>query len=545
MSFRDQHVIYLLPHIIERAAERFPDQDAFRCEGEGLSYAELLAHSNSLAHLLIDHGVLRGDRVGICMPRCLESAVAIYGIMQAGAAYVPIDPHTPLPGVQRLITDCGIRHLIGHRLTHRTLSQLAAEGTELNVMIGIDDPQSLVQTIPWNEAVGFHTHAPTGVGTMEHDPAYIMYSSGSTGRPKGIMHTHRSGLSYAELSVRTYEVSPDDRIGNHSPLHFDMSTFGYFSGPFAGATTVLIPEPYTKIPASLSQLMESERLTIWYSVPGALIHLLARGVLDQRNLDSLRWVLFGGEPFAARHVQALMEHWPQAAFSNVYGPAEVNQCTYYHVPKFDDCMDRADIRTQVIPIGRVWDNTEGIVLDEYDQPVPAGQTGELMIRSPTMMHGYWNRPDLNANSFFRQTEPGGFTKTFYRTGDLVQLQDDGNYLFLGRRDRQIKTRGHRVELDDVESCLTAHPDVLEAAAFPVADDEGHRVIHSAVTTTADSRLTPEILARHLRDSLPPYAVPETIVVRDVLPRTATGKIDRTQLQQEAEHSQHHSIASTT
>lgn len=526
-------MICLLSQTIDQSAETFPDSDAFRCDGEQLTFAQLVTQSDSLARNLIERGVARGDRVGILMPRCLESAVAVFGILKAGAAYVPIDPHTPDSGVRRLLNDCGIRHLIAHRHTAKLVNRLAPDFAGLQVVIGVDHVESFSQTVSWQNAIDSVDARVRLPNATEDDLAYVMYSSGSTGRPKGIMHTHRSGLAYAKLSVLTYEVRPGDRIGNHSPLHFDMSTFGYFSAPLAGATTVLIPEPYTKIPASLSQLMQAERLSIWYSVPAALTQLMDRGVLDQRDLSSLRWVMFGGEPFPPARLRDLMPLWPHARFSNVYGPAEVNQCTYYHVPEAWKNSEFSAVNNR-IPIGKIWDNTEGLVLDQNDQPVSPGGTGELVVRSPTMMQGYWNRPDLNAQAFFRQSLPGGFVKTFYRTGDLVTVLDDESYVFLGRLDRQIKTRGHRVELDDVEAALSEFGDVQEAAAYAVRLADGGRRIASAVTARPECHLTADKLRNHLRQILPPYAIPESIHILDDMPRTATGKIDRHFLQRRAE-----------
>jgi amino acid adenylation domain-containing protein len=380
---------------------------------------------------------------------------------------------------------------------------------------------------------------PPQIRLVEDDLAYIMFSSGSTGRPKGIMHTHRSGLAYATLSVDTYGVRCDDCIGNHSPLHFDMSTFGYFSSPLAGATTVLIPEAYTKLTASLSRLIETERMTIWYSVPLALIQLLTRGVLESRDLSPLRWVLFGGEPFPVKHLRALMRQWPHARFSNVYGPAEVNQCTYYHLPPLEDGAEAGEgagegTDTEVIPIGKVWDNAEGLVLDEQDEPVEVGGVGELLIHSPTMMRGYWARPDQNDRVFYRQRRQENLVRTFYRTGDLVRIREDGNLLFLGRKDRQIKVRGYRVELDDIEHMLTTHGDIEEAAVFPVrvVDEIDH--LEAAVIPRNGVHPDPQALKSFLSDLLSSYAVPSTIEVVRSLPRTTSGKIDRRQLQAHAE-----------
>lgn len=522
-------MVFLLPHTIDQSAERFPEQETFRFYEQSLTYAELVKRSNSLARTLIEQGVKRRDRVGIYMNKCIELPVAVYGTMKAGAAYVPLDASAPIARLNYLIQDCGIRHLITQTSKKNTLTQMVAAENDLECVVGIQPQEDLpIRCISWNEVFNATGETAPDVGTTEQDLAYIIYTSGSTGTPKGIMHTHHSGLSYAKLAVHTYGVHHLDRLGNHSPLHFDMSTFDFFAGPLAGATTVIIPEEYTKLPASLSKLIEDKKLTIWYSVPFALVQLLLRGALHARDLGSLRWVLFGGEPFPPKHLRALMTQLPNARFSNVYGPAEVNQCTYYHVPP------RLDDSDEPISIGSVWDNTEGWVVSEDDQPVQDGEVGELLIRSPTMMQGYWGRPDLNQRAFYRRKVFMGYEDTFYRTGDLVQVQSDGNYKFLGRKDRQIKTRGYRVELDEIEVTLLSHDQVEETAVFPVADGEGSNRIEAAVILRNGAATTSADLANHLKTRLPWYAVPVKIELVDAFPRTSTGKIDHQKLQQRVE-----------
>ena len=542
---------YLLPQLLDRAAERDSGRDGYRVPKRGLSYGELFARANRLAHALRADGVRRGDRVGIFMPRDLESAVAVYGILRAGAAFVPIDPHAPAAALAQIIEDCGLRHLISHRQQLKTLRALASKGeTGLHGVHGLHGLQSVfgleapperpidgLSFYPWQSLEAFPADRAPDVFMMEDDLAYLMYSSGSTGRPKGIMHTHRSGLAYARLSAETYDVQPSDRIGNHSPLHFDMSTFGYFTSPYAGATTVLIPEAHTKLAASLSKLIEDERLTIWYSVPLALIQLLTRGAIEKRDLSSLRWVLFGGEPFSRQHLHALMRQWPNARFSNVYGPAEVNQCTYYHVPPpAEDADDAAPV-----PIGREWANTEGLVLDSDDQLTPIGEAGELVVRSPTMMAGYWARPDLDVSAFYRQLVGGGFERIFYRTGDLVVRHENGEMVFLGRQDRQVKVRGYRLELDEIERTAMAHDAVEEAGVVPVAsgsDASGSREIqglYAAFTVKPDAGpVDAAELRAFLAERISHYAVPQKIERVDAFPRTSSGKIDRRRLRELAE-----------
>jgi amino acid adenylation domain-containing protein len=520
-------MIYLLSHILDESAARFPDKEAMCCNGKALTYAGWLARANALAQVLVDQGVRRRDRVGIYLNKSLETAVAIYGIWKAGAAYVPLDPQAPLSRLQFVLNDCDVRHIVTSESKAAAVSELARE-TSLQYAIGMQPAEGdALRCVPWASVLDVEGLPAPRVLLTEQDLAYVMYTSGSTGMPKGLMHTHHSGLSYAQLSAALYGVSEHDRLSNHSPLHFDMSTFDYFSGPLRGATTVIIPEAYTKLPASMSKLIQDERLTIWYSVTTALVQMVLRGVLHQRDLSALRWILYGGEPFPPAHLKALMQLVPSAQVSNVYGPAEVNQCTYYHVPALPDDYDES------LPIGQVWDNSEGLLLDPDDQPVADGEIGELVVRTTTMMRGYWGRPDLNAKAFFRRPVAGGDDDVFYRTGDLMRRDDAGLLRFCGRKDRQIKTRGYRVELDEVENALSLQPGVAECAVYAVPDAEGSNIIEAAVILRQGASENETSMKQALAERVPNYAVPTTIRYVDDFPRTGTGKIDRRALREQA------------
>ncbi len=518
---------YLLHHAVDRSAERFAERPAFRYLNTSLSYGELVERANKLAWGLVGEGIRRGDRVGIFLHKSLESPLAVYAIMKSGAAYVPLDPGAPVSRLRKTIQHCGIRCLITHTQKEQDTLALLDGETPLECVIGLaalDRPG--IRALGWDSFDAAAGDRAPDTGVMEQDLAYIMYTSGSTGVPKGIMHTHASGLSYARMAAETYAITHEDRLSNHSPLHFDMSTLDYFSGPLRGACTVIIPEAYTKLPASLSGLIEDEELTIWYSVPFALIQLLLRGNVEKRDLSSLRWVLFGGEPFPPKYLHALRRLWPQARFSNVYGPAEVNQCTYYHVPDDEPESDMP------LPIGRVWPNAEALVVDERDQPVACGESGELLVRTPTMMRGYWEQPDLNKHVFYRRPAAGGASNVFYRTGDLVLDRGDGVFTFLGRKDRQIKIRGYRVELDEVESVLAAHEWVEEAAAYIVTGSEDGNSIQAAVILKSRQGGIADEIRQHCVQQLPWYAVPESVLFLESFPRTTSGKIDRRALQRQ-------------
>ncbi|MEZ5325652.1 MAG: amino acid adenylation domain-containing protein [Verrucomicrobiales bacterium] len=518
---------FLLSQAVDQSADRLSDHPAFECEGDILVYQDLARRSNQLAHALMEQGVRRGDRVGIWRNKGLDTAIAIFGILKTGAAYVPIDPMAPVERVAFILRDADIKCLISGNPHRGKLLELLRLECPVECVVGADDLDGRTRCLSWAAVDGYQEGNP-GVRMTEMDLAYIMYTSGSTGTPKGLMHTHGSGLAYARLSARTFGVTNSDRLGNHAPLHFDISTFEYFVAPLCGATTVIVTEETALFPAAVADLIEESRLTFWYSVPLALIRMLEAGVIDGRDMGALRWVKFGGEPFPPKHLRRLMELWPHARFSNIYGPAEVNQCTYFHVPAAYDF-------SMPVPIGAPWENTDIAIVDENDNPVPPGSQGELLVRSPTMMLGYWNRPDLNARAFYDREPVNGLRQRYYRTGDIVRTDDGGLLHFVGRKDRQIKMRGFRLELDEVENVLAASPGVSEAAvvALRAADGTVNRLAAAILLgeQSVSSAQALEAIRSFAVRRLPGYSLPEQIEILAEFPRTGTGKCDRKRIEE--------------
>jgi amino acid adenylation domain-containing protein len=514
----------LLPEAVDRAAYRDASHPAIRFAGETLTYGALAERSDRLAYVLKERGVRRGDRVGIYVPKGFEGAVAIYGIMKAGAAYVPLDPGAPPARAATIAADCGITHVVSSARATAGVQALLVERPEITTVVGMAaEALPADVAIPW-EAVETMPLLRGHGGIGESDLAYVLYTSGSTGTPKGVVHTHRSAAAFAHRAAEAYGLHAGDRVTNHAPLHFDLSTLDYFATSMVGATTVVVPEGHTKLPASLARLLEGERVTVLYAVPLALAHLLLHGALEQRDLSCLRWVLFGGEPFPPKHLRALMTALPTARFANVYGPTEVNGVTTCILPPALDGSDAP------IPIGRPYPGIELVVVDELGRPVETGTNGELWVRSPTMMDGYWGMPDLEARAFATVAANPG---RYYRTGDIVHADASGVFHFIGRRDRQVKTRGYRVELDEVEAVLCTHPAIVSVASFGVPDGNGSTVIEVAVVLENGSALTTHDILAHGRRVLPAYALPERVEIVAALPRTTSGKIDRVTLEAEA------------
>ncbi|MEM1145752.1 MAG: AMP-binding protein, partial [Pseudomonadota bacterium] len=351
------------------------------------------------------------------------------------------------------------------------------------------------------------------------DNSYIMHTSGSTGDPKLICHTHSSAIAFAEWSAKEYGLNGDDRLSNHSSHHTCFATFDFYAAARAAATTVLLPPAAMMMPASLAELLERERITIWYSVPTALVQLLLQANLAERNLDALRWVLFAGEVFPDKHLRALCAILDHVRFSQVYGSTEVNVCTYYHLP------DKGAFPNP-LPIGQPCAGDRALVVNENLDRVSCSEAGELLISGATVMNGYWGDPKRNSEAFVSRAEPGDFEARWFRTGDQVRQDKDGNLVFAGRTDYQVKVRGFRVELEEVESALLSINSVREAVALALTGENGGAHLCAVIVCDPAVEITERLLRSDLHHRLPPYAIPSELHLASSLPRTPTGKIDR-------------------
>ena len=514
-------MIYNLAQLIERSAALFPKKDAFRCLDEAFTYAELETKSKQLASYLIATGLRKGDRVGIYMNRCLETSLAVHGILKAGGVFVAINPFSPHQRTLTIIEDCGIEFVLSTPSLAGKIKTLAKEIRNLKAIVGVAAIENTT-SISWEAIFSLSLRNFNPPEILGKDLASILYTSGSTGVPKGIMHTHYSSLSLARLEAKLHNSTHEDRIGNFAPLHFDQSMFGYFSGPLVGATTVIFPDAYIRLPKSLSALVAKEKISLWFSVPLILTQVLLNGAIDAHDFSALRWVRFGGEVFPVKQLRALMQKWPHAKFINSYGPSELFRCTYY-------ILESPPETDAPIPLGTVWGNTEYKILDQNDDIVKPGAPGELVVRTDTLMAGYWNNTQLTEKSYFRETVADGYDYIFYRTGDLVMENDKNEIMFLGRIDRQVKLRGYRIELDEIEATLLKHEEVEEAAVIILEKENDTKELEAVVRLKQDANADARDLMLFCKNIIPPYAVPEHMTIIADFPRTGTGKIDRKEI----------------
>jgi len=514
----------LLHDLMSAAALARPDAIAVVHEGRTITYADLDRASNRLANTLHDRGIRRGDRVGLYLEKSVDAVIGVYAILKTGAAYVPLDPAAPASRVAYIARNCGVRVLITGAEKAARWSELLADGAPITTLVVcntdkvVDAPLPPQVTVLTHRDVQRSSESPLGVGAISLDLAYILYTSGSTGEPKGVKLTHRNALAFVEWAVETFDVRSDDRLSSHAPFHFDLSVFDLFAAAKAGATLILVPPETSLFPTAVRRFIEDNGITIWYSVPSILNLLTVRGDLKTGALPTLRTILFAGEVFPTKYLRRLMALLPGVRFSNLYGPTETNVCTWYDVPLLPDDME------EPIPIGRAIDDVEVFAVTEDGVRAHKGQVGELYVRGPTVMQGYWGDADRTARGLVPHPFDTELTDRAYRTGDLVEELDDGSYRFLGRRDSQIKSRGYRIELGDIEAALYAHPDVIECAVTAVPDDMVTNRIRAFVVVRNEVRESD--LVRFCAARVPRYMVPESFEIRDALPKTSTGKVDR-------------------
>ncbi|WP_433635371.1 amino acid adenylation domain-containing protein [Nocardia sp. CA-120079] len=465
-----------------------------------LTYREFDAASSRLAWELVTRGIGPGDIVATALARSVESVLAVWAIAKTGAAYVPVDPAYPAERIAHMLSDSGAA------LGLTTAAHRAALGTSVD-WIELDDPVVAAQIAAQPERPV--SYADRVRRLDERHPAYVIYTSGSTGRPKGVVVTH-SGLAGLAVIGQRYALTGDSRVTHLSSPSFDFSLMEMLFTFSAGATLVIAP-PTVFGGVELADLLRRERVTHLLITPGALESV------DPAGLDELRAVVAGGDRLGAE----LVERWARdgRAVFNAYGPTEVT------VMVTTGQMEPG----ASVTLGGTVAGVGAFVLDSRLRPVPSGVVGELYLGGSALAQGYLGRPGLTAERFVASpfgAEAGAPGARLYRTGDLVRRNETGVLEYLGRSDFQVKIRGLRIELGEIDSALTAHPDVDFAVTLGKTLPSGATALVSYVLPRPDAVVDTAELVAALERSLPKYMVPTAVVVLDELPLTPVGKLDR-------------------
>ncbi|QDI20672.1 amino acid adenylation domain-containing protein [Serratia marcescens] len=497
---RDYPLDQTLAALFEQQVRRTPDATALVSGAESLSYAQLNARANRLAHALIARGVGPDSRVAVCAERGLNMVTALFGILKAGGAYVPLDPAYPGERLQYILQDADPVLLLADAAGRAALGEPATPQLALEAAL----PDTLSAENPERRAQASHL-------------AYVIYTSGSTGKPKGAMNEHRGVVNRLVWMQEAYGLTAADTVLQKTPFGFDVSVWEFFWPLMVGARLVMAKPEGHKDPDYLSRAIEQYGVTTLHFVPSMLQSFLADGQAATRCGQVVR-VMCSGEALSAALVAEFYRRLPQAELHNLYGPTEAAvDVTAWH------CSREAD-RVSV-PIGRPIANTRIYLLDEHGQPVPLGAVGELYIGGVQVARGYLNRPELTAERFLSDPfAPGG---RMYRTGDVARYLANGDIEYLGRNDQQVKIRGFRIECGEIEAVLATHPAVREAVVDARAVGDDKRLVAWVVPAAGVAEETlAGALRQHVSAALPDYMVPSAWVVVAALPLSPNGKLDR-------------------
>lgn len=480
--------------VVEQFEERVkesPDAVAVVVEHTQTSYAELNARANQLAALLRERGAEPGARIGLCLRRNVDLTTAMLAVLKTGAAYLPLDPAHPPARVAEIAADAGVRAVIAHAGVAAAVSAVAAP------VLTLDDIRAELAAMP---AENPPPAAKPG------DVAYVIYTSGSTGRPKGVLLEHRGVVNFTDSTRDLFDLTPADRVLGFASITFDVSVFETFSALLTGARLCLATDEERLSIDRLQSLMERAGITV-IDLPPTVMPLLT-----PEKFTDLRIAFVGGEAFSGE----LVNRWnPGRRLFNGYGPTE---CTVTMI--VEECPGTWDASP---PIGLPMTNHVAHVLDRDLRQVPVGVPGELVIGGAGLARGYLDRAELTAEKFVTDpfgTAPGG---RLYRTGDLVKRLPDGRLVFLGRLDQQVKIRGLRIELGEVESALASVAGIGPVSVQPWTDDSGSKHLVGYLTGVTEQQV-PSV-REHLGTLLPSYMIPSYFVVLDELPLTSSGKVD--------------------
>lgn len=486
-----------IPELFQAQAARTPDAVAVSTEGTELTYAQLDARANRLAHRLIRLGVTTESPVLLFMERSVDVVVSTLAVLKAGGCYVPLHHGYPAERLSWVLADTGAQVL----LTDRAMA--ASElGHGIEVVV-VDADATLAQ----------EAETDPGIASNADQLAYVMYTSGSTGQPKGVAVDQRAVTAFA--ADRSWRGGLHERVLMHSPHAFDASTYELWV-PLLGGGRVVVASPGELTPHGLRTLIADHQVTGMFLTSG-LFSLVADELPSA--FAGLREVWTGGDTVPVTSVHKVHRACPETVVVDVYGPTETTTFVTSHPTR-----SGAELG-QGLPIGRPLDNTQVYVLDAQVRPVPTGVTGELYVAGPGLARGYLNRPGLTAKRFVADPfgKPGG---RMYRTGDLVRWNADGNLEFVGRADGQVKVRGFRIELGEIEHALLQHEAVAHAAVILREDRPGDKRLAAYAVPTGDGALDPVELRDGMARQLPEYMVPAAVMVLDAMPLTANGKVDR-------------------
>ena len=515
----------LLHHHVVTQAQRRPGAPAVAAHGTVLTYGELDARSNQLARQLREAGCRRGDRVCLLAPKTPAAIAAIVAIYKADCTYVPLDPSSPATRLLKIVRASDPAAMLIAPQVATLADEILGSDAALQPVVGsLDGPIAATHAQSWFAAADVARQPATPVDgrNTATDPAHILFTSGSTGQPKGVLITHANVACFIDWANDYFDVQPDDRVSGHSPLAFDLSVYDIFGAFAAGAALYPVPPDLNIFPNKLAEFIRDRELTQWFSAPSVLSYMAQFDVVEFDDFPALKRVIWCGEVFGTAPLRYWMTRLRHATFTNLYGPTETTIASSYY--RVERCPAEGAVP---VPIGRACPGEELLVLDDALGPVPDGEPGEICIAGVGVSPGYWRAPELTETAFVHAPRSADPADRLYRTGDLGRRDADGLVHFIGRRDSQVKSRGHRIELGEIEAALQLLPVLRESAVVAVSTEGfGGTVVCCAYVPRPGASVTPALLRQQLAAMVPPYMLPSQWKAYERLPLNGNGKTDR-------------------
>ncbi len=488
---------------LERSAEKFPEKTAYADVNHGYTYREMRAAGRSIGTALSNGlGAVKAP-VAVYLEKSADCVAAYYGVLYSGCFYCPIDGEMPLERIRLILQVLQPRAIV----TSPGLLENAKSVADGAEVLLFEDLLGTEPDVAALEEIQRHV--------TENDPAYVLFTSGSTGIPKGVLLPHRVLIQYLHWLEERFDLGPEDVFGNQAPLYFDISTHDIYGAAYFGARMEIIPPHLFSFPVKLVEYLNERHVTTFLWVPSAMSIVSRLRTFRAAKPEFLRVILFAGEVLPRKQLDYWVEHLPEAVYGNLYGPTETFVCTAY-------VRDGSEPADEPLPIGTAVGNSEALVITEDGREAAPGETGELCLRGSCLALGYYNDPKRTGDAFVQNPLHDRYPDRIYRTGDLVYTDENGQLIYVSRRDFQIKRMGYRIELGEIETAANALDGVEECAC--VFQPKRERLILYFEGSAEENDLRAQLERR-----LPNYMLPDRLVKLPALPRNANGKTDRQEL----------------
>lgn len=496
---------------LESTSKKYPDRIAVDDTVTSYSFFQLQSKAKTLSFVL--SGMLDNNRnrpICVFLPKSADFIVSFAAVLYSGNFYVPLDAKMPDARLEKIIENLDPSLVITLRTYEKKCEELALSKEKLVFIDDVDFSRELSSTNYLN--------------TIDTDPAYVIYTSGSTGTPKGVVISHRGIIDYIDWAKACYKFSEKDNIGNQAPFYFDNSTLDIYTCFATGARLTIIPEGTFSFPVKLVDFLRKKKITSIFWVPSVLSMIANTDSLRSVKEDPLflRFVLFAGEVMPNKQLNYWRTALPNCLFSNLYGPTEITvDCTYF-------ICNREFKDDEPLPIGIPCRNSDVFILDENDVLVNSPEKiGELCVRGSSIALGYWNNPEKTNLSFVQNPLQKNYPERIYRTGDLVYFNKQGELMYSGRKDNQIKHMGYRIELGEIETAATCVEGIKRSVVLYKQTDQ-----HLVMFYESDEKLDLKYIRLQIAKNLPKYMIPHEYIWKKIFPENMNGKIDRILLKSE-------------